>query len=147
MPDGWDTGEGGHGSRHRRGREHGKMIEVIPRHQGQINHTGLDELRRGDGRLLRNYEPAPLAVWPMATEPFPDAHFATFPTELAARCIMAGSAKGSTILDPFGGSGTVGLVADRMGRDAILIELKPEYAEMAKRRITKDAGMFAEFKP
>lgn len=81
MPDGWDTGEGGHGSRHRRGREQCKMIEVTPRHQGHINHTGLDELGRGDGRLLRNYEPAPLTVWPMATEPFPDAHFACVDAE------------------------------------------------------------------
>lgn len=49
-----------------------------------------------------------------------------------------------TILDPFGGSGTTGLVADRLGRDAILLELNPEYIEIAKRRLTKDAGMFAE---
>jgi adenine-specific DNA methylase len=49
-----------------------------------------------------------------------------------------------TILDPFGGAGTTGLVADRMGRDAILIELNPEYAEMAKRRIEHDAPMFAQ---
>ena len=49
-----------------------------------------------------------------------------------------------TVLDPFGGSGTVGLVADRLGRDAILIELNPEYADMARNRIADDAGMFAE---
>ena len=49
-----------------------------------------------------------------------------------------------TVLDPFGGSGTVALVADRLGRDAILIELNPEYAEMAERRIHEDAPMFAD---
>ena len=49
-----------------------------------------------------------------------------------------------TVLDPFGGAGTTGLVADRLGRDAILIELNPEYAEMAAQRIRDDAGMFAE---
>ena len=49
-----------------------------------------------------------------------------------------------TVLDPFGGAGTVGLVADRLGRDAILIELNPAYAEMAAWRIHDDAGMFAE---
>lgn len=49
-----------------------------------------------------------------------------------------------TVLDPFGGAGTLGLVADQLGRDAILIELKEEYALMAERRIKKDAGMFAE---
>ena len=47
-----------------------------------------------------------------------------------------------TVLDPFGGAGTVGLVADRLGRDAILIELSPEYAAMAERRIEGDGGMF-----
>lgn len=144
MPDGWDTGAGGHGSRHRRGREQGKVIEVTPRHQGHINHTGLDELGRGDGRLLRNYEPAALEVWPMATEAFSQAHFATFPTELAARCITAGCQKGGLVLDPFGGSGTTGMVADRLGRDAILIELKQEYAEIARKRISGDSPLFAE---
>ena len=49
-----------------------------------------------------------------------------------------------TVLDPFGGAGTTGLVADRLGRDAILIELNEEYAEMARRRIAEDAGMFAD---
>jgi hypothetical protein len=47
-------------------------------------------------------------------------------------------------LDPFGGSGTVGLVADQLGRDSILIDLNPEYVTMAKRRITGDAPLFAE---
>jgi DNA modification methylase len=49
-----------------------------------------------------------------------------------------------TVLDPFGGAGTVGLVADRLQRDAVLIELNPVYAEMAERRLHRDAGMFAE---
>ncbi len=135
MPDGWDTASGGHGSRHRRGREAGKLIEVTPRHQGQINHTGLEETARGEGRYLRNYEPAPLSVWPMATKAFSEAHFATFPPELAERCIKAGCPKHGTVLDPFGGAGTTGLVADILGRNATLIELNPGYAEIARRRI------------
>jgi len=52
-----------------------------------------------------------------------------------------------TILDPFGGAGTTALVADRLGRDCILIELNPEYAEMARKRIAGDAGLFAEVGP
>ncbi|MUO77647.1 site-specific DNA-methyltransferase [Agrobacterium vitis] len=135
MPDGWESGEGAHGSRHRRGRESGKILEVTPRHQGQINHTGLDELGRGNGRYLRNYEPAPLTVWEMATQAFSEAHFATFPTELAERCILAGCPKGGLVLDPFGGAGTTALVALRHGRNAALIELNAEYAEIAKSRI------------
>ncbi len=89
------------------------------------------------GANLRN-------VWNIATKPFPNAHFATFPPQLAETCIKAGCPKGGTVLDPFGGSGTTGLVADRLKRDAILIELNPEYAAMAKRRIKGDAPMFTE---
>jgi hypothetical protein len=50
----------------------------------------------------------------------------------------------AVVLDPFGGSGTVGLVADRLGRDAILIDLNPEYSEMQRQRVTADAPLFAE---
>lgn len=48
------------------------------------------------------------------------------------------------MLDPFGGAGTTGLVADRLQHDAILIELSPAYADMARRRIAGDAPLFAE---
>lgn len=173
-----------------------------------------------DGRNKRS-------VWEIATAPFPEAHFATFPPALIEPCILAGSSekgccakcgapwvretekhfeptqnpdslksgtkglysssgstgwcvtprgivnsttlgwspscscwsglqviedpivigtKPCTILDPFGGAGTTGLVADRLGRNAILIELNPEYATITERRIRDDAGMFAEIK-
>lgn len=84
------------------------------------------------------------SVWEVATQPFPEAHFATFPPALIEPCILAGCPKGGTVLDPFGGAGTTGLVADRLGRSAVLIELNPEYAAMAERRIRNDAGMFAD---
>lgn len=83
-------------------------------------------------------------VWTIATQPFAEAHFATFPPELAERCIKAGSRPGDTVLDPFGGAGTTGLVVDRLGRDAILIELNPSYAGIAESRIRRDAGLFAD---
>jgi DNA modification methylase len=83
-------------------------------------------------------------VWSTSTEAFSGAHFATFPPALIEPCILAGCPKGGTVLDPFGGAGTTGLVADRLGRNAILIEINPEYAAMAERRIRGDAGMFAE---
>lgn len=83
------------------------------------------------------------SVWNVATQGYSEAHFATFPPALIEPCILAGCPKGGTVLDPFGGAGTTGLVADRLGRDAILIELNPEYAAMAERRLTNDAGMFA----
>lgn len=80
-------------------------------------------------------------VWTIPTAAFSDAHFATFPPALVERCIKAGCPRGGTVLDPFGGSGTTALVADRLGKNAILIELNPEYAEMARKRIMQDAPM------
>jgi DNA modification methylase len=84
------------------------------------------------------------SVWTIATAPYAEAHFATFPPALIEPCILAGCPRGGAVLDPFGGAGTTGLVADRLGRDAVLIELNPEYAEMARRRIADDAGMFGQ---
>ena len=83
-------------------------------------------------------------VWEVTTRGYSEAHFATFPPALIEPCIKAGCPEGGTVLDPFGGAGTTGLVADRLKRDAILIELNPEYAEMARRRIKDDAGMFGD---
>jgi DNA modification methylase len=84
------------------------------------------------------------SVWAVGTAPFREAHFATYPPELIEPCILAGCPKGGTVLDPFGGAGTTGLVADRLQRDAILIELNPQYAEIARKRLQGDGGMFAE---
>lgn len=84
------------------------------------------------------------SVWSIATAPFAEAHFATFPPELPEICISAGSRPGDTILDPFGGAGTTGLVADRLGRNAILCELNPAYADIARRRIINDSPLFAK---
>ena len=99
----------------------------------------------GNGRLLRNHEPdlsaiVPPEVWQIATAGFSGAHFATFPPALVAPCLLAGCPVGGVVIDPFGGAGTTGLVADRMQRDAILIELNPEYAAMAQARIDRDRG-------
>jgi DNA modification methylase len=82
------------------------------------------------------------SVWSITTRPFKGAHFATMPPELAQRCILAGSRMGDTVLDPFGGAGTTGLVADRLGRDAVLVELNPTYAALARERIAGDAPLF-----
>ncbi len=119
--------------------KHGKSL-TTPRNDGNA-------WNEADGRgfnqtsATRNKR----SVWEVATAPFSEAHFATFPPALIEPCILAGCPKGGTVLDPFGGAGTTGLVADRLGRNAILIELNPEYAAMAERRIKNDAGMFATF--
>ena len=172
---------------------------ILPPHRGIRTAEG----RNGGGRNLRN-------LWTIATHPFSEAHFATFPPKLVEPCIKAGTSERGccaecgapwervterkqvnpgnrqtngprsverrhenagfeqrletqvetlgwqltcehntdpapcTVLDPFGGSGTVGLVASRLGRDAILIELNPEYAEMAEHRIHGDAPLLAD---
>ena len=85
-------------------------------------------------------------VWTVPTQPYSGAHFATFPPALVEPMVKAGTAIGDTVLDPFAGTGTVGLVADRLQRDAILIELSPTYAKMAKERIERDAPMFTSIK-
>jgi len=75
------------------------------------------------------------SVWAINTEAFPEAHFATFPGGLVTPCILAGSAPGDLVLDPFFGSGTVGQVSLETGRAFVGIELKPEYADIAKKRL------------
>jgi len=79
------------------------------------------------------------SVWTVPTQPYPEAHFATYPEDLIRPCILAGSPRDGVVLDPFGGSGTTGKVARYEGRRAILIELKQEYAELAMSRISKQA--------
>lgn len=74
------------------------------------------------------------SVWTVTTKPFKGAHFATFPPALIEPCILAGTKPGDTVLDPFGGSGTTGMVAQRMGRKFILIELNPDYVKLCESR-------------
>jgi len=80
-------------------------------------------------------------VWTIATEPYPEAHFAVFPEKLVEPCILAGCPEGGTVLDPFAGSGTTLAVAKRLCRRAIGIELNPEYIELAKHRVSQ-MGLF-----
>jgi DNA modification methylase len=80
------------------------------------------------GRNARN-------VWTITPKPFPGAHHAVMPPALAERCVMAGSRPGDTVLDPFFGAGTTGLVADRLGRSCIGIELNERYAALARDRL------------
>jgi DNA modification methylase len=74
------------------------------------------------------------SVWTIATQPYPEAHFATFPEELVRPCVLAGSREGDTILDPFLGSGTTAWVAKSLGRRAIGIDLSADYLELAVKR-------------
>lgn len=93
-------------------------------------------------QLFRNKR----SVWTVTTQPFKDAHFATFPPKLVIPYILAGCPERGNVLDPFAGSGTVGEVAEGLGRNSVLIEMKPEYVEMAKRR-TAQGGLFCGVAP
>jgi site-specific DNA-methyltransferase (cytosine-N4-specific) len=75
------------------------------------------------------------SVWDIKTQPYPEAHFATFPPALVEPCIALGSNPGDLVLDPFIGSGTTGLVALKMGRRFVGVELHPEYVSIANQRI------------
>lgn len=86
----------------------------------------------------------PRSVRWLASEPFRGAHFATYPSELIRPFVLAGCPPGGVVLDPFGGSGTTGLVADQEGRSAILIDIDERNVPMARERITSDAPLFAE---
>jgi DNA modification methylase len=92
----------------------------------------------GDGTGYRNKR----SVWTIPTEPFPEAHFATFPQKLVEPCVMAGSRRGDIVLDPFMGSGTVGAVAKRLSRKYVGIELSEGYCRMAARTRLAQEEMF-----
>ena len=83
------------------------------------------------------------SVWTVTTKPFKGAHFATFPMDLIEPCVLAGCPEGGTVLDPFGGSGTTGIVAVNHNRHAVLCELNQEYIDLAKKRIGEQTGFLA----
>jgi DNA modification methylase len=118
----------------------GGRARITPAHSPPGTQPNRRSTSNGDADWLsagRNKR----TVWTVATQPFPGAHFAVFPPKLIEPCVLAGSAPGDTVLDPFCGSGTTGLVALRHGRSFVGIELNPEYVELARRRIVDDAPL------
>ena len=113
-----------------------------------LGHTrganGKVDASRCDADTLRGEQAKPIlangrnirSVWTIATQSFPDAHFATFPEKLVEPCIKAGSKPGDLVLDPFAGSGTVGKVALRFNRRFVGVDLNPAYVQMARARLT-----------
>jgi DNA modification methylase len=102
-------------------------------------HSGY---KKADGTYMINATRNKRNVWTITTKPFKDAHFATFPKDLIEPCIKAGCPEGGVVLDPFGGSGTTGIVAALNNRNAILIELNQNYIDIANKRIDKEVGLF-----
>jgi len=104
-----------------------------------VDHSGY---KKADGTYMINATRNKRNVWTITTKPFKDAHFATFPKDLIEPCIKAGCPEGGVVLDPFGGSGTTGIVAALNNRNAILIELNENYIDIANKRIDKEVGLF-----
>ena len=125
------------GSDRQPGKTNGPMKAALPRFGGEkYGNNTTPEARTKSGKvyvptLRRNKRD----VWTVSTSGFRGAHFAVFPEKLIEPCVLAGSPRGGTVLDPFAGSGTTGVVAKRLGRDFIGCEINPDYAQMAADRI------------
>lgn len=114
-----------------------------PRFFGAKNQVGT--LRNDIGRMFEdNGTRNKRSVWSVNVQPFSGSHFATFPPDLIAPCILAGCPEDGTVIDPFGGAGTTGLVSNWHNRNAILCELNFEYAKLAYQRIKDDDPMFCD---
>jgi DNA modification methylase len=116
------------------GRRQTKRISNSPEnlHENHLSSLGRERWPNENGRNVRS-------VWTIPTQPYPEAHFATFPEELARRCILAGSPEDGVILDPFVGSGTVPYVARKHGRRAIGIDLSADYLKLAAERLAQQS--------
>lgn len=121
-------------------------IEPPRRDRPSLSHEYLFQFSKGETpRTINPGEPWFFtSVWTIRPQPRAVDHPALMPTELARRCVVSSTSPGETVLDCFAGAGTTGLVADRLGRNAILIELVPDYMAMARQRILGDAPLFAE---
>ena len=105
-------------------------VHTISKQYRGINPIDMDTLedRRAQGRNKRS-------VWEIATQPYPEAHFATYPEKLVEPCILAGCPQDGVVLDPFAGSGTTLAVAQRLDRKAVGSDLSPDYLDIATKRL------------
>jgi DNA modification methylase len=123
-----------------------KAVQKKDKQRGHSRtHAGFNERWNQMTREEQQSRPAMMRdVWFIAPASSGEAHFAVMPEELARRCILAGSKPGDTILDPFCGSGTTGVVALRYHRSFMGIELNSEYGNIAERRIEDEMPLFAK---
>ncbi|XID91053.1 DNA-methyltransferase [Paenibacillaceae bacterium WGS1546] len=132
VPTGWDTEPGSHGTIHRNGRSRSNSFarsvkESPPPGQQNQHRPDREDIEYSGMRNKRD-------VWTVATQAFPEAHFATFPEKLVEPPILAGAPVDGNVLDPFGGSGTVYKVALENQRKPTIIEIGPQYVAIAEHR-------------
>ena len=132
------------GASHQERGQHSKGGVYKSGNKDRVYGTNLSSPHRASGVPWEAETRNKRSVWTVTTQPYPDAHFATFPEALIEPCVLAGSAHGDTVLDPFTGSGTTGAVAIRHQRNFIGTELNPAYIELARKRINAVAPMFAQ---
>lgn len=121
------------------GQQHTRPIGNKKLHYKNLQDKGQPvnsfHLSRLEGREYMSPVRNKRSVWTVTTKPFKEAHFATFPPDLIEPCVLAGCPEGGTILDPFNGAGTTGLVALKHNRNYLGIDLNPEYIEITRRRL------------
>lgn len=108
----------------------GRRKTTVLGQSGSLQHRDGERWPHPEGRNVRS-------VWEIPAKPFPGAHFAVFPPELASRCIRAGCPEGGIVLDPFAGTGTTGWSARALGRRAVLIEVSAAYCAMTAERLSQ----------
>lgn len=112
-------------------RSHEYIFMFTKNERYSYDHTAIMEINGGKKRNCRT-------VWNIPTQAFPGAHFATFPPALVEPCILASTTQRDFVLDPFFGSGTAGLVAQKLNRKYLGIELNPRYVALAAERLSAD---------
>lgn len=125
-----------------------KAKTAFRRIEGARAEVGKGELPTSERTITTGDTRRRRSVWSVSPSPYRGAHFATFPPDLIKPCVLAGCPVGGTVLDPFFGAGTTGLVAQQHGRNCVGIELNPEYVAIAKDRLglsemaTDNLGVF-----
>lgn len=134
------------GSDRQPGKTNGRVKTVLPRFGGVK--YGLDGSKESRTKSGKQYIPTMRRnkrdVWAVSTAGFKGAHFAVFPEKLIEPCILAGCPEGGTVLDPFTGSGTTGVVAKRLRRNFVGVEINPEYCEIAQKRIAEAPSFYEQ---
>ena len=136
VPSGWDTNKRAHGTVHQEGRSapeysfKRRVNEEPPPGQPAQHREDREDVEYSDKRNKRS-------VWTVSTRGYKGAHFATFPPKLVEPMVLAGSAPGDVVLDPFAGTATVGQVCIQHGRSFVGVELKREYIGLARRRLAQ----------